>query len=66
MATATRAARRKTSETFDASTRFNWGRHDAQADKAAGRQPLWTAPHFDADYEAGYRAGLVATEPVTK
>jgi hypothetical protein len=37
--------------------RFNWGYHDGANDAKAGRQPMWTAPHHDPVYEAGYRKG---------
>jgi hypothetical protein len=45
---------------FDNSTRFNWGKHDAIADREAGRRPkdeLWLSRHFDKHYAEGYREG---------
>lgn len=42
---------------YDTTTRFNWGFFDAQTDARFGVSRLWTSPHFDQDYEAGYRAG---------
>ena len=37
--------------------RFNWGYHDGASDAKKGASPMWTAPHYDPVYEAGYRKG---------
>jgi hypothetical protein len=42
---------------FSDRVRFNWGFWDGVADREAGRQPMWKAPHFDRVYGEGYEAG---------
>jgi len=43
---------------FEDRIRFNWGFHDGRHAVESGRRAMWEGkPHFDAVYEAGYRAG---------
>lgn len=56
----------KQTTTFDDATRANWGRRDAENDRANGfafRSESWLDAHFDQAYAAGYREVAQTSEP---